>query len=66
MYDWTVTLSREVELFWTSEVRTLSAMLYFSNKYLNVLAQIMYMLGHASMSDKVCIFLHVPISSTCD
>ncbi|KAI1791541.1 hypothetical protein LXA43DRAFT_1061301 [Ganoderma leucocontextum] len=53
-YDWVVTLSREVQLFWTGKARPLSAVLYFSNKYLNVLAQIMYMLGHASMSDKSC------------
>ncbi|KAI1791579.1 hypothetical protein LXA43DRAFT_421636 [Ganoderma leucocontextum] len=51
-YDWVVTLSREIHLFWTGKARPLSAILYFSNKYLNVLSYIMGILSMAPMSDK--------------
>lgn len=52
-YDGIVTVSREASLFWTGEARLLSAVLYFSNKYLNILAYIIGMLLMAAMSDKV-------------
>ncbi|KAI1791573.1 hypothetical protein LXA43DRAFT_421419 [Ganoderma leucocontextum] len=53
VYDWVVTLSREVHLFWTGTARPLSAVLYFSNKYLNVLSMILGMLSYVPMSDDV-------------
>ena len=44
MYDGVVTLFREMQLFWGAKSRTLPGILYFSNKYLNVLSQIMFAL----------------------
>ncbi|PIL33070.1 hypothetical protein GSI_04519 [Ganoderma sinense ZZ0214-1] len=52
VYDWLVTLSREVDLFWTDKVRSLSAMLYLANKYLNLLPYIVNGVQMAPMSDK--------------
>ena len=55
MYDWATTLAREVQLFWNGAARPLSAVLYFSNKYLNLLSQVLNMvaLADASLSDEV-------------
>ena len=53
LYDWAITLSLEVELFWTGKVQLLSAILYFANKYLNVLAPIGTMLQLAPWPEKV-------------
>ena len=54
MYDWLATLPREVHLFWTRRThRSLPAILYFSNKYLNVLSVIVSMLLYTPQSDKV-------------
>ncbi|KAM5542111.1 hypothetical protein V8D89_004421 [Ganoderma adspersum] len=55
VYDWLVTLSREVDLFWTGKARPLSAILYFANKYLNVLPYVMTGVQMAPMSDKRCV-----------
>ena len=52
LYDWAVTLPREIQLFWTGKARPLSAILYFSNKYLNLLSQIVNMLENAKQSDQ--------------
>ena len=52
-YDWAVTLSREVQLFWGGKARPLSAILYFSNKYLNVLMAIMAVLEGVPVYDEV-------------
>ena len=54
MYDWLVTLSREVDLFWTGKARPLSAALYFANRYLNIVPYVMTAVQMASISDKVC------------
>ncbi|KAM5542097.1 hypothetical protein V8D89_004407 [Ganoderma adspersum] len=56
MYDGAVTLFREVQLFWGAKSRTLPAILYFSNKYLNVLSQIMVALELLPLasSDQSC------------
>ena len=53
VYDWAVSLSREVDLFWTSEVRPLSVILYFLNKYLNMASYIANAAQMAPMSNQV-------------
>ena len=53
VHDWAVSLPREVDLFWTSEVRLLSAILYFSNKYLNMASYIVNAAQMAPMSNQV-------------
>ncbi|KAI1788580.1 hypothetical protein LXA43DRAFT_1063459 [Ganoderma leucocontextum] len=53
VYDWILTLSREVQLFWTGKTRPLSALLYFTNRYLNLLSIVMGILWYAPMSDKL-------------
>ena len=53
MYDWIVTLPREVQLFWTGKARSLSAILYFSTKYFNVLYQMLSLLVFIPSSDEV-------------
>ncbi|KAM5534672.1 hypothetical protein V8D89_011684 [Ganoderma adspersum] len=62
MYDWVVTLAREVQLFWTGKARPLSAALYFSNKYLNLFVQVLTMVAiwDVSLSDE-----HCPTGSLC-
>ena len=56
MYDWMLTLPREIELFWSGKARLLSAALYFSTKYMNVLAQVLNMVAiwDFRISDAVC------------
>ena len=54
LYDWAVTLPREIQLLWTGKARPLSAILYFSNKYFNLLAQVISLLEYAPISDAVC------------
>ena len=54
-YDWVLTLSREGQLFWTGKARPISAILYFSNKYLNLFTvAIATPLWQAPLSDQVC------------
>ena len=53
VYDWLVTLSREVHLFWTGKVRPLPAVLYLANKYTNLLACFLNVLQMAPMPNKV-------------
>ncbi len=53
LYDWAVTLSREVRLFWTGNARPLPAILYFSNKYLNMVPPIVALLGMTPIADAV-------------
>ena len=57
MYDLVVTLSREIQLFWIGRARPLSAVLYFSTKYLNLLAQVLNMVSiwDFAISDGVCV-----------
>ena len=57
VYDGVLTLFREVQLFWGAKSRTLPGILYFSNKYLNILAYTIGMLLMASVSDKVCTYV---------
>ena len=57
VYDWVVTLPREVQLFWTRKARPLSAALYFLNRYLNILTQLFIMVEDAPMSDTVSMIL---------
>ncbi|PIL34326.1 hypothetical protein GSI_03101 [Ganoderma sinense ZZ0214-1] len=52
VYDWVVTLPRELQLFWTGKARPLSAILYFSNKYLNLLAQAINLVEYGPISDE--------------
>ena len=54
MYDWAVTLSREVDLFWTGKARPLSAALYFANRYLNILPYAVTAVQMAPISEEVC------------
>ncbi len=60
MYDWVGTLTREVQLFWTGKARPLSAALYFSNKYLNVLVQVLTTVAvwDVSLSNEVCFSVY--------
>ena len=54
-YDWMLTLSREGQFFWTGKARPISAILYFSNKYLNLFTvAIATPLWQAPLSDQVC------------
>ena len=63
VYDWMLTLPREIELFWTGKTRSVSAALYFSTKYLNVLAQVLNMVAiwDISISDQVCFRFIEPL-----
>ena len=64
MYDWLATLPREVHLFWTGKTRrSLPAILYFSNKYLNMLSAIASMFLYLPQSDKVRITFVIPSST---
>ncbi|KAM5542820.1 hypothetical protein V8D89_003781 [Ganoderma adspersum] len=54
VYDWLVTLSREVDLFWAGNARPLSTMLYFANKYLNILLYVVTGVQMAPTSNKSC------------
>ncbi|KAI1782024.1 hypothetical protein LXA43DRAFT_1151863, partial [Ganoderma leucocontextum] len=49
VYDWVGTLPHEVQLFWNKKARPLSAILYFSNKYLNLLAQVINLLDLSAL-----------------
>ena len=65
MYDWLVTLSREVDLFWTGNARPLSTTLYFANKYLNLLSYVVTGVQLAPTSNKVCVPSHSPQTLNC-
>ena len=52
-YDWAVTLSREVRLFWGRKARPLPTALYFSNKYSNLFPPIVALLAMTPASDEV-------------
>ena len=60
MYDWAVTLTREVQLIWTRKARPLSAALYFSNRYLNMIGQVLsiVMIWDDWMPAKVCFSIY--------
>nr|VWO96140.1 Cytochrome P450 monooxygenase CYP52X1 [Ganoderma boninense] len=53
VYDWVVTLPRELQLFWTGKARPLSSILYFTNKYLNLLAQVINLVEYGPISDEL-------------
>ncbi|PIL27410.1 hypothetical protein GSI_10558 [Ganoderma sinense ZZ0214-1] len=53
-YDWVLTLPREGQFFWTGKARPISAILYFSNKYLNLFTvAIATPLWQAPLSDQL-------------
>ncbi|KAM5534763.1 hypothetical protein V8D89_011627 [Ganoderma adspersum] len=61
-YDWVLTLSREGQLFWTGKARPMAAILYFSNKYLNLFTvAVLTPLWQAPLSDQ--LFASSPIGS---
>ena len=60
-----MTLSREVRLFWSYRAhRSPAAILYFSNKYLNLLSTIANILIYAPQSDEVSVNILFMYSST--
>lgn len=61
LYDWVVTLPREAQLFWAGKARPLPAMLYFANRYLNMLPLTAVLFSIALVSDKVSsLFMTLP------
>ena len=54
VYDLIITLPREIKLFWTRDVRILSAVLYFSNKYSVLLSAATPIIKYVPMSDPGC------------
>ncbi|TBU53342.1 hypothetical protein BD310DRAFT_993039 [Dichomitus squalens] len=61
LYDWVISLPREMELFINTDARPLSACLYFANKYTNIVSQVVSMLAYAPLSTEYVALL-VPIS----
>ena len=55
LYDWATSIRRESELFISGNARALSAWLYFTNKYLNLVGQLVIMFTYASLNTKVCL-----------
>ncbi|TBU21443.1 hypothetical protein BD311DRAFT_782917 [Dichomitus squalens] len=53
LYDWMITLPREVQLFWTGKSSILSVCLFISNRYLTVIWWILDMIKTAPLFDKL-------------
>ncbi|EJF59404.1 hypothetical protein DICSQDRAFT_128271 [Dichomitus squalens LYAD-421 SS1] len=53
VHDWIITVPREGRLFCKGKAGTLSALLYFSNRYINLLGQVLSLFPYASLSTKV-------------
>ena len=54
LYDWATSMRRESELFISGNARALSAWLYFMNKYLNLVSQLMIIFTFAPLNTQVC------------
>ncbi|TBU39399.1 hypothetical protein BD309DRAFT_969767 [Dichomitus squalens] len=54
LYDWMITLPREVQLFWTGKSSILSVCLFILNRYLTVIWWILDMIKTAPLFDKNC------------
>ena len=56
IYEYIITLDREVELFWKKKVNG-GAAIFLSNRYIPLITQLMYLVEYTSsiMSDKVCL-----------
>ncbi|TBU22101.1 hypothetical protein BD311DRAFT_770977 [Dichomitus squalens] len=59
LYDWVISLPREMELFINTDARPLSACLYFANKYTNIVSQVVSMLAYAPLSTESCARIQV-------
>ncbi|EJF61640.1 hypothetical protein DICSQDRAFT_170056 [Dichomitus squalens LYAD-421 SS1] len=63
LYDWMITLPREVQLFWTGKSSILSVCLFILNRYLTVIWWILDMIKTAPLFDKKSVCHRMALAS---